>query len=117
VASVADNNNANSDFCVAPLQRAKSQKQLNTDPTLMHRGSPAGSSSKGASGGAPGAVEGKRISVLGEGSYCSQRWPSLAAAGVAGACSSQLMAAASAAGSGAGTAQQQRSVVCGTPHM
>ncbi|XP_016982761.1 neurogenic locus protein delta [Drosophila rhopaloa] len=117
VASVADNNNANSDFCVAPLQRAKSQKQLNTDPTLMHRSSPAGSSSKGATGGAPGAAEGKRISVLGEGSYCSQRWPSLAAAGVAGACSSQLMAAASAAGSGAGTAQQQRSVVCGTPHM
>ncbi|EDW83808.1 uncharacterized protein Dwil_GK13480 [Drosophila willistoni] len=137
-ASAAADNNANSEFCGVGqinnpgLQRAKSQKQLNTDPTLM-RGAAAAvaaSSTKeystgsgvgttgavGATGGiAPGASEGKRISVLGEGSYCSQRWPSLAAAGVAGACSSQMMAAASATGSGAGTTQ--RSVVCGTPHM
>ncbi|XP_034115117.2 neurogenic locus protein delta [Drosophila albomicans] len=143
--AAAADNNANSEFCgvgqIAPLQRAKSQKQLNTDPTLMHRASQllsAGTASgvasasaaaaasttsptkdySSAAGGATGAGsegKGKRISVLGEGSYCSQRWPSLAAAGVAGACSSQLMAAASATGSGAATTQ--RTVVCGTPHM
>ncbi|XP_001360022.4 neurogenic locus protein delta [Drosophila persimilis] len=129
-------NNANSEFCgvgqIAPLQRAKSQKQLNTDPTLMHRsasaaqaaaaaaaaaaaGGASGTAKDYSSGGGGAVAEGKRISVLGEGSYCSQRWPSLAAAGVAGACSSQMMAAASATGSGAGTTQ--RTVVCGTPHM
>ncbi|XP_030374213.1 neurogenic locus protein delta [Scaptodrosophila lebanonensis] len=130
-------NNANSEFCgvgqIAPLQRAKSQKQLNTDPTLMHRASQllsAGAAAaaaaaaaatassqssqtkdySGASNGA-GPAESKRISVLGESSYCSQRWPSLAAAGVAGACSSQMMA------TGSGAAATQRTVVCGTPHM
>lgn len=142
--AAAADNNANSEFCgvgqIAPLQRAKSQKQLNTDPTLMHRASQLLSAGAGAAGvgvgataaassaagttkdysaaSGTGAGEGKaskRISVLGEGSYCSQRWPSLAAAGVAGACSSQLMAAASATGSGAATTQ--RTVVCGTPHM
>ncbi|XP_036332871.1 neurogenic locus protein delta [Rhagoletis pomonella] len=172
LANYAADNNANSEYCgvgqIAPLQRAKSQKQLNTDPTLMHRASQllhsaasavAGVSAaaaaansaanaglsgvngaNGAVGGGGGATkdygvhgsnggsgaEGKRISVLGESAYCSQRWPSLATAGMSGGCASQMMAAsaaAAAAGSSAAASaahqqqQQARAVLCGTPHM
>lgn len=167
LANYTADNNANSEFCgvgqIAPLQRAKSQKQLNTDPTLMHRASQllhsaasavagvsaaavaANTAGVGMSGvvGANGAVgsvatkeyavhgsgagEGKRISVLGESAYCSQRWPSLAAAGVSGGCASQIMAVSAAAVASAGSSaaasvahqqqQQARAVMCGTPHM
>ncbi|XP_037956500.1 neurogenic locus protein delta [Teleopsis dalmanni] len=140
MSNFAADNNANSEFCavgqITPLQRAKSQKQLNTDPTLMHRASQllngatssTGVSMQGVSGAGGAAnstkdyTEGKRISVLGESAYCSQRWPSLAAAGVAGGCATQILASAAATGntstgSAAVQHQQQRSVVCGTPHI
>uniref|UniRef100_A0A1A9ZXT9 Delta-like protein n=1 Tax=Glossina pallidipes TaxID=7398 RepID=A0A1A9ZXT9_GLOPL len=135
-------NNANSEFCgvgqiVAPLQRAKSQKQLNTDPTLMHRatsqligavgGGGGGSSSHntastnnpptkdyGASSSAH--VDGKRISVLGESAYCSQRWPSLASPGVSNGCGSAAAQMAATSSSGL-SSSAQRSVVCGAPHI
>ncbi|XP_061398751.1 neurogenic locus protein delta [Musca vetustissima] len=139
LSNYAADNNANSEFCgvgqIQPLQRAKSQKQLNTDPSLMHRASQlmgavggasgahaptkdygAGGSSSNGVGGVGGVgvagPEGKRISVLGESAYCSQRWPSLAAQGVAGGCG----AASSSAASGVATSGQ-RSIVCGTPHI
>ncbi|XP_075145714.1 neurogenic locus protein delta [Haematobia irritans] len=138
LANYAADNNANSEFCgvgqIQPLQRAKSQKQLNTDPSLMHRasqllgavgggganGGPNGSSSHNSSSShtttkeyganSSNAPEGKRISVLGESAYCSQRWPSLAAQGVAGGCGA-------ASSSASVTTSGQRSIVCGTPHM
>ncbi|XP_037807824.1 neurogenic locus protein delta [Lucilia sericata] len=126
LANYAADNNANSEFCgvgqIQPLQRAKSQKQLNTDPSLMHRasqlmGAVAGGSHNSAThaptkdyGASSSNTENsKRISVLGESAYCSQRWPSLAAQGVAGGCGSSSSAAVSSTA--------QRSIVCGTPHI
>lgn len=136
LSNYAADNNANSEFCgvgqIQPLQRAKSQKQLNTDPSLMHRashlmgavggGSLHNSNSNSNASHAPtkdygasssNAAEGKRISVLGESAYCSQRWPSLAAQGVAGGCGANGGASSSSSVATSG----QRSIVCGTPHI
>ncbi|XP_065355030.1 neurogenic locus protein delta [Calliphora vicina] len=125
LSNYAADNNANSEFCgvgqIQPLQRAKSQKQLNTDPSLMHRasqlmGAVGGSHNSAAhaptkdyGASSSNAENSKRISVLGESAYCSQRWPSLAAQGVAGGCGSSTTSAVAATA--------QRSIVCGTPHI
>lgn len=76
---------------IPPLQRAKSQKQLNTDPSLMHRASQILHTKDYMSGGTN--TDHKRISYIGNGSnlssngntsncmasdalLCNQRWQS-----------------------------------------
>lgn len=77
---------------IAPLQRAKSQKQLNTDPSVMHRASQIIHNTKDYMNASAGsAADHKRISCIANGnangnaSSCmtndallcgSQRWPS-----------------------------------------
>lgn len=75
---------------IAPLQRAKSQKQLNTDPSVMHRASQIIHTKDYMNGSMSNAVDHKRISCIANGnangntSNCmsndtllcgSQRWP------------------------------------------
>lgn len=94
-----ETNSASSEQCYqaaaipATLQRAKSQKQLNTDPMVMHRASQmivGGQSSQLSAGPAGVPVSGtssaaavastkemlleKRISVLSDASLCNTRW-------------------------------------------
>lgn len=77
------NQNAATSAQIPPLQRAKSQKQLNTDPSVMHRASQILHSKDYMSG----ANDPKRISCIGNGGQtscmanadtllCSQRWQS-----------------------------------------
>ncbi|XP_055903540.1 neurogenic locus protein delta [Eupeodes corollae] len=101
ISGYSDNNNANSECfigTITPLARAKSQKQLNTDPSLMHRASQILSSPPTTKEYMLQQESSKRISVLGDSAYCSQRWPASVAAAAA-------------------SSQNQRTVVCGTPHM
>lgn len=91
------------------LQRAKSQKQLNTDPMVMHRASqmitgagggqssvglavgPAGSATPTTSSAAAASTKEllleKRISVLSDASLCNTRWSSSQNRQIVGPCS------------------------------
>ncbi|XP_055716834.1 neurogenic locus protein delta [Phlebotomus papatasi] len=58
---------------MSPLQRARSQKQLNTDPLVMHRASQIISTSPSAKDFHVPPPE-KRISVLSDATLCNTRW-------------------------------------------